>query len=48
MCDTLAMNKMYEDDRWPWGDQMDKNKTKLHVLFGAVGLQPFLVFCFLS
>ena len=26
MSDTFAMNKVYEDDRWPWGDQGRQEK----------------------
>ena len=26
MNDTFANNKVYEDDRWPWGDEMEKKQ----------------------
>ena len=40
MSDTFAMNKVYEDDTWPWGDQRDNTKKPCTCVLGLLAFNP--------
>ena len=48
MSDTFAMNKVYEDDRWPWGDQRDNKKSPARVFWGCWPSTLLGILCSLS
>ena len=47
MSDTFAMNKVYEDDAWPWGDQRDNKKNPARVFWGCWPSTLLSILCFL-
>ena len=42
------MNKAYEDDTWPWGDQRDNKKNPARVFWGCWPSTLLSILCFLS
>ena len=47
MSDTFAMNKVYEDDTWPWVDQRDNKKKPARVFWGCWPSTLLSILCFL-
>ena len=47
MNDTFAMNKVYEDDTWPWVDQRDNKKKPARVFWGCWPSTLLSILCFL-
>ena len=46
MSDTFAMNKVYEDDTWPWVDQRDNKKKTARVFWGCWPSTLLSILCF--